>query len=69
MSIKVLVALMGFILLSLYVFVKIYRPKEKLQMELEANYIESLKKFHSNKNNTSQNDILALGKKYVHPSA
>ena len=64
MSIQILVFLMGVILFSLYVFVKIYRPKEEVQMGLEANYIESLRKYHANGDNKEQKYIFEVGKKY-----
>ena len=64
MSIKFLVAVMGVILLSLYAFLKMYRPKEELQMALEADYIESLKKYYSNKDIEIQKHIFDVGTKY-----
>ena len=64
MSIKFLVAVMGVILLSLYAFLKMYRPKEELQMSLEVDYIESLKKYYSNKDKEIQKHIYDIGTKY-----
>ena len=64
MNIKFLVIVMGIILLSLYVFVKMYRPKEEQQMALEVDYIESLKKYYANKDTKIQKHIFDIGAKY-----
>ena len=64
MDIKVLAFAMCLILFSLYLFVKYYRPKEKLQMELEASYIEGLKEYHTTQNDTLEKKIFDLGLQY-----
>tara|TARA_Y100000996_G_scaffold89790_1_gene62979 strand:+ start:182 stop:439 length:258 start_codon:yes stop_codon:yes gene_type:complete len=64
MNIKFLVLVMGIILFSLYIFQKYYRPKEKLQMTLEVDYIESLKKYYASKDSEIQKHIFEIGKKY-----
>ena len=64
MDIKVLVFAMCLILFSLYKFVKFYRPKEKLQMELEASYIEGLKEYHATQNDTLEKKIFDIGLQY-----
>ena len=64
MDIKFLVVVMGIILLSLFAFVRMYRPKEELQMALEVDYIESLKKYYANKDMEIQKHIFDIGTKY-----
>ena len=64
MDIKVLVFAMCLILFSLYTFAKYYRPKEKLQMKLEASYIEGLKEYHATQSDSLEKKIFDLGIKY-----
>jgi hypothetical protein len=64
MDIKILVCAMCIILFSLSIFVKIYRPKEKLQMKLEASYFEGLKNYLAAPNQTLKTQIVNDGLNY-----
>ena len=64
MDLRILVCAMCIILFSLSIFVKIYRPKEKLQMKLEASYVEGLKKYLSTPNQTLRAQIVDYGLNY-----